>query len=87
MTTSQIKSGERQEAMGDRFETMPLVVVKYCGLQEGFAQLAPRALFNVVGGDVPDLIRSTVTLESLTVKGYRIKECRAVTSAATGDKS
>ena len=55
-------------------EQMPLVIVKYCGLQEGFAQLAPRALFNVVGGDVPELVRSTVTIESLTEKGYRVKE-------------
>ena len=57
-----------------RMEDMPLVVVKYCGLQEGFAQLAPQALFNVVGGDVADLIKSTVTLPSLHAKGYRIKE-------------
>lgn len=55
-------------------EQMPLVLVKYCGLQEGFAQLAPRALFNVVGGEVPELLQSTVTLESLVAKGYQIKE-------------
>lgn len=74
----------KSEVLGLELEAMPLVVVKYCGLQEGFAQLAPRALFNVVGGDVPELLHSTVTLESLYAKGYRIKEeSRAVTSAAT----
>lgn len=60
----------------EQFEQMPLVVVKYAGLQEGFAQLAPRALFNVMGGEVPALLHSTVTLESLFAKGYRVKELK-----------
>jgi hypothetical protein len=58
-------------------ERMPLVVVQYHGLQEGFAQLSPCALFNVVGGEVADLLGSTVTLGSLHAKGYRIQERRA----------
>ena len=53
----------------------PLVLVKYCGLQEGFATLAPRALYNVVGGPVA-LLGSTVTLESLFAKGYVVKELK-----------
>jgi hypothetical protein len=57
-----------------QFETMPLVVVKYHALQTGFGQLAPQALFNVVGGEVADLLGSTVVLQSLHAKGYQIKE-------------
>ena len=64
----------KMEDGGLRMEAMPLVVVKYHGLQEGFAQLAPQALFNVVGGEVEDLIGSTVVLQSLHAKGYQIKE-------------
>ncbi len=55
---------------------MPLVIVQYHGLQQGFAQLAPQALFNVVGGDVAELLGSTVVLSSLHAKGYRIEEVK-----------
>lgn len=70
MTTAEAK----MEDGGLRMEAMPLVVVKYRGLQEGFAQLAPQALFNVVGGEVAELIGSTVVLPSLHARGYQIKE-------------
>lgn len=52
---------------------LPLVTVRYLGLQEGFGPIAPRALFNVVGGPV-EMIGSTVTLESLTRAGYAVRE-------------
>lgn len=68
--------GKQKADTGLALETMPTVLVKYIGLQEGFAQLAPRALFNVVGGDVPELLRSTVTLESLVARGLQIKEAK-----------
>lgn len=54
----------------------PVVIVKYHALQEGFATLAPRALYNVVGGDVPELLHSTVTIEALFAKGYVVREER-----------
>ncbi len=57
---------------------MKAVIVKYAGMQEGFisrqGSLPPRALYNVVGGDVPELLKSTVTLESLHKNGYVVKE-------------
>lgn len=56
------------------FEVMPVVIVKYQGLQQGFAQLAPQALYNVIGGEVKELTGSTVTLPTLHAKGYRIVE-------------
>jgi hypothetical protein len=70
MSTLNAKVAEMQ------LEQMPLVVVQYHGLQQGFAQLAPQALFNVVGGEVADLLGSTVVLSSLYAKGYRIEEVK-----------
>ena len=57
-------------------QSKPVVVVKYHALQEGFATFAPRALYNVVGGDVPALVDSTVTIESLFAQGYAVREDR-----------
>lgn len=51
----------------------PLVVVKYLGLQSGFGLRPSCALFNVVAGPA-DLLKSTVTVESLEADGYEVIE-------------
>lgn len=80
-------SNVQRPTSNDGFESMPVVVVKYHGLQQGFAQLAPMALFNVVGGEVPDLIGSTVLLQSLHAKGYQIREVRSELSFSNAQPS
>jgi hypothetical protein len=52
----------------------PVVLVRYVGLQEGFATLPPRPLFNIVGGPATVTLHSTVTLESLLAQGFEVKE-------------
>lgn len=67
------------KALNEMVSTMqsrPVVVVKYHALQEGFATMAPRALYNVVGGEVPELLASTVTIEGLFAKGYTVREIK-----------
>jgi len=52
----------------------PVLLVKYFRLQEGFAQVPPFALYNVIGGDDANLIGSTRTLQSLVAEGFEVKE-------------
>lgn len=49
----------------------PAVVLKKAGWQEGFKHLPGRWLYNVVSGDYAH--GSTVTIESMKSRGFRVE--------------
>lgn len=51
----------------------PIVRVKYLRMQEGYEQLPPFALYNVVEGPA-EVLHGTVTLQTLAAQGFDVKE-------------
>jgi hypothetical protein len=49
----------------------PWLVLKAIGVQPGFGSIPSRTLYNIIAGEY--CIGSTVTIESMLAKGYRVE--------------